>query len=94
MSAVVLPRKLNDISEKNSDFSGGPAEEIRFDLLRSFALTSLVVMLIIAGISGVVFSNYISDSLLRRDAEVSQAFASGLTEVEGGPGMFLLGPEE
>lgn len=94
MAAAVLPRKLNDISEKKSDYPGKSNGENHFDLLRSFALTSLVVMLIIGGISGVVFSNYLSESLLRRDAEVSQAFARSLTEVEGGTGMFLQEPEE
>ena len=94
MAAAVLPRKLNDISEKNSDYPRRSKGEYHFDLLRSFALTSLVVMIIIGGISGIVFSNYLSESLLRRDAEVSQAFARSLTEVEGGTGMFLLGPGE
>ena len=94
MAAAVLSRKLNEISEKNSDYPGRPGVERHFDLLRSFALTSLVVMIIIGGISGVVFSNYLSESLLRHDAEVSQAFARSLTEVEGGTEIFRMGPEE
>lgn len=94
MAAAVLPRKLNDISEKNSGYPGKSNGGQPFDLLRSFALTSLVVMIIIGGISGVVFSNHLSESLLRRDAEVSQAFARSLTEVEGGTDMFLMQPED
>jgi two-component system sensor histidine kinase HydH len=94
VAAAVIPRKLNDISEKNSDYPGRSKGEHHFDLLKSFALTSLVVMIIIGGISGVVFSNYLSESLLRSNAEVSQSFAYSLIEVEGGAGMFLLGPDE
>ena len=48
-------------------------------------------MLIIGGLSGTLFSSYLANSLLERDAVVSQAFIQSLTEVEGGPDMFRLG---
>ena len=48
-------------------------------------------MLIIGGLSGTLFSRYLADSLLERDAVVSQAFIQSLTEVEGGPDLFRLG---
>ena len=87
---ITLPRKINSGSEKSSDGIDATLVDNRFDLLRSFALTSLLVMLIIGGLSGTLFSSYLSDSLLRRDAEVSQAILLSLTEVEGGPEMFRL----
>ena len=60
----------------------------RFNLLRSFAITSLVVMIIIGGLAGTIFGRYMTQSLLARDAEVTQAFLQSLTEVEGGAKLF------
>jgi len=88
MVTITLPRKSNPDSDESPDHIVTALVENRFDLLRSFAFTSLIVMLIIGGIAGTLFSSYMSDSLLKRDAEVSQAFLSSLTEVEGGPEMF------
>jgi len=88
---ITLPRMLKTVPEKDSDYSATGQVNKRFDLLRSYALTSLFVMLIIGGLWGALFSNYLVDSLLTRDAEVSQAFLQSLTEVEGGPDVFRLG---
>jgi len=87
---ITVPRVFNTASKKGSDHLVSSLLDNRFDLLRSYALTSLVVMLIIGGLAGALFSSYLSDSLLRRDAEVSQAFLMSLTEVEGGTDMFRL----
>ena len=59
-----------------------------FNLIRSYAITSLIVMLFIGGLSATLFSSYLADSLIRRDAIVSQAFLQSLTEVEGGAELF------
>ena len=64
------------------------ARNKQFNLLRSFALTSLVVMIMIGGLAGTIFSRYMTQSLLARDAEVTQAFLQSLTEVEGGAKLF------
>lgn len=48
-------------------------------------------MVIIGGLWGALFSNYLIDSLLRRDADVPQALLQSLTEVEGDPDVFRLG---
>jgi len=87
-----LSQALNTTPEKDSDYPAmGQVKNERYDLLRSYAMTSLLVMLIIGGLWGALFSNYLADSLLERDAEVSQAFLQSLTEVEGGPDVFRLG---
>ena len=91
MTAISFPRMLEALPENDSDYSATDHASKRFDLLRSYALTSLFVMLIIGGLWGTLFSSYLVDSLLNRDAEVSQAFLQSLTEVEGGPDMFRLG---
>ncbi len=86
-----LSRTLNTTPEKDPDNSAPDLVNEQYDFLRSYALTSLLVMVIIGGLWGALFSNYLADSLLRRDAEVSQAFLQRLTEVEGGPDVFRLG---
>ena len=91
MVTTTSSRILNAAPEKNSAFAATGLVTERFDLLHSYALTSLLVMVIIGGLWGALFSNYLADSLLRRDAEVSQAFLQSLTEVEGGPDVFRLG---
>ncbi len=60
----------------------------RYDLLRSFALLSFLVVFTIGAISATFISRYLSENLLERDAVVSQAFLQSLTEVEGGPEVF------
>ena len=91
VATVTLEDELSRVSEKDYDYSASKVTANQFDLLRSFALTSLIVMLLIGGLSGFVFSQYIADSLIRRDAEVSGAFLHSLTEVEGGPDIFRPG---
>jgi len=89
--ASYLSRILNTTPEKESDHSVFELVNEQYDFLRSYALASLLVMVIIGGLWGALFSIYLADSLLRRDAEVSQAFLQSLTEVEGGPNVFRLG---
>ena len=93
MVTITLPRIFNIAPEKSSDHSVKAQTDKPFDLLRSYAFTSLLAMLTIGGLSGALFSNYLADSLLKRDAEVSQAFLQSLTEVEGGPDLFRLGDQ-
>ena len=91
MATITSSGSLKPVHEKDLDHPSSGLVDKRFDLLRSYALTSLFVMLIIGGLSGVLFSSYLANSLLERDAVVSQAFIQSLTEVEGGPDMFRLG---
>ena len=93
MVTITLPRIFNIAPEKSSDHAVTAQADKPFDLLRSYAITSLLVMSTIGGLSGALFSSYLADSLLRRDAEVSQAFLQSLTEVEGGPELFRLGDQ-
>ena len=100
MSATISSRSGQ--VETGIDRETGSKRHKQFNLLRSFALTSLVVMIIIGGIAGTIFGRYMTQSLLARDAEVSQAFLQSMTEVEGGAklfrdrieGMNYLRPEE
>lgn len=91
MVSITLSQISNTTPENDSDRSVTVLVDKQFDLLRSYALTSLLVMSIIGGLSGALFSSYLADSLLRRDANVSQAFLQSLTEVEGGPNLFQMG---
>jgi signal transduction histidine kinase len=86
--AITIPGHSKTVSAKDASQGVAKLPAKHFDLLRSFALTSLLVMAIIGGLSAVLVSNYLAHSLLQRDAEVSQAFLQSLTEVEGGPEMF------
>jgi signal transduction histidine kinase len=88
LQAFTLPQFIWKRAEPESDKAGTTNATRPFNLLRSYALTSLVVMCIIGGLSGVIFGNYLAENLLRRDAEVSQAFLQSLTEVEGGAELF------
>ena len=88
MVSITLPHLLNATSAKRSDRPLIDRVDTKFDLLRSYATTSLLVMLAIGGLSGALFSNYLADSLLSRDSEVTQAFLQSLTEVEGGAELF------
>ena len=89
MPAITLPRDSKTTPAKDSDRSTPRMVDKPFNLIRSYALTSLIVMLIIGGLTATLFSSYLADSLIRRDAVVSQAFLQSLTEVEGGADLFL-----
>lgn len=88
---ISTSQTMKIVTEKDADYLATSLGNSRFNLLRSYAITSLLVMLIIGGLWGFIFSSYLADSVLRRDAEVSQAFIQSLTEVEGGPDLFRLG---
>lgn len=83
-----LPRTFKAAPTKDSYHSAAGMVDKPFNLIRSYAITSLIVMLIIGGLSATLFSSYLADSLIRRDAIVSQAFLQSLTEVEGGAALF------
>lgn len=68
MVTITLPRKLNTVSEKGTDRIGATLVDDRFDLLRSFALTSLLVMLIIGSLSGMLLVKRIVE---RHDGSIS-----------------------
>ena len=89
MLEITLPRDSKTTPAKDSDRSAPRMVDKPFNLIRSYAITSLIVMLIIGGFSATLFSSYLADSLIRRDAVVSQAFLQSLTEVEGGADLFL-----
>ena len=86
MSATISSRSGS--AESGIDRESRSARHKQFNLLRSFALTSLLVMAIIGAIAGTIFGRYMTQSLLARDAEVSQAFLQSMTEVEGGTKLF------
>ena len=88
MLAITLPQFIGNRAESGSGKAGAAYENRPFNLLRSYALASLVVMCIIGVIAGVIFGNYLAENLLRRDAEVSQAFLQSMAEVEGGAQLF------
>ena len=88
MLDITLPRTLKAAPTKDSDHSASAMVDKPFNLIRSYAITSLIVMLIIGGLAATLFSSYLADSLIRRDAIVSQAFLQSLTEVEGGAALF------
>jgi signal transduction histidine kinase len=86
--AITLPQFIWNRTEPGPGKMGAAYERRPFNLLRSYALTSLVAMFTIGGLSGVIFGNYLAENLLRRDAEVSQAFLQSMAEVEGGAELF------
>jgi two-component system sensor histidine kinase HydH len=86
--AIKLPIFLKTTLAKNTGHSTEDNVDKPFNLIRSYSLTSLVVMLIIGGLSGILFSSYHADSLIRRDAIVSQDFLQSFTEAEGGADLF------
>ncbi len=88
MLAITLPRSRKAAPTRDSAHSVTGQVDKPFNLIRSYAITSLIVMLIIGGLAATLFSNYLADSLIRRDAIVSQAFLQSLTEVEGGAELF------
>ena len=88
MLAITLPRVRKAAATRNSAHSVTAQVDKPFNLIRSYAITSLIVMLIIGGLAATLFSNYLADSLIRRDAIVSQAVLQSLTEVEGGAELF------
>lgn len=88
MLAITLPRIWKTLASRDSAHSVTAKIDKPFNLIRSYAITSLIVMLIIGGLAAMLFSNYLADSLIRRDAVVSQAFLQSLTEVEGGADLF------
>jgi len=94
MTAITSTQMTTAAPAKDNDLSDTVLLDKPFNLLRSYALTSLVVMLIIGGLWAAIFSSYLADSVLQRDAEVSQAFLQSLTEVEGGPEVFRLGSQD
>ena len=89
MPAITLPRLWKTTATQDSVHSVTAQADKPFNLIRSYAITSLIVMLIIGGLAATLFSSYLADSLIRRDAIVSQAFLQSLTEVEGGAELFI-----
>lgn len=63
----------------------------KFNLIKSFAISSLIVILITSAVSAVLLSNYIRDHLLERDATVSMEFVQSLSSVHDPLGYFTEG---
>jgi len=88
VNVPITREKPYSTTGKSSVHSSGKRGGAKFNLLRSYGLASFVVLATIGSLSGLLFSNYMADSLLKRDAFVSQAFLQSLTEVEGGAEVF------
>ncbi|MDH3219898.1 MAG: ATP-binding protein [Gammaproteobacteria bacterium] len=88
MPAITLPRFRKNAAATDPGHSVTGQVDKPFNLIRSYAITSLIVMLIIGGLAATLLSSYLGHSLIRRDAIVSQAFLQSLTEVEGGADLF------
>jgi two-component system, NtrC family, sensor histidine kinase HydH len=60
-----------------------------FRLVRWFSLVSLLCIALVSGISSVMLSNFLTNQMLQRDAEVSMQFVQSIADVQNARTYFL-----
>jgi two-component system sensor histidine kinase HydH len=65
----------------------------RFDLMRRFLLSSLVCVAVTSVVTGALLSWFLTERMLERDAEVTQAFVQSIVHIELAKGYSLDAPE-
>jgi hypothetical protein len=60
-----------------------------FLLVRWFSLLSLICIALVSGVSSILLSNFLTEQMLQRDAEVSMQFVQSIADVQNARQYFL-----